>query len=125
MDRLVCRELTSLRYHIDKDPFYAYFSVVVAAFFALIMGVAVIVLARRDRNFMRSRYWKWLAGVAALSIGLPLGSFLLGSPLGPRSLADSYLLQGWYPGWNRVVDAYAMLSGVLVGGVVAILFQKA
>ena len=84
--------------------------------------IGVVLLARRERHFLCTTYWKWLAISGTLSLGVPIVT-RWGGP-GNASLADTFLLRTLDVGWGKVLIAYAMFAGVLLGGVVATLVKS-
>jgi hypothetical protein len=93
--------------------------------FATIVGLgaiaAVIVIARKERQFLVGKFWLWLLVGAGLSVANPL-LMAWDNPAGV-SLEDVFLIRRSYPGLAIVLTSYAILLGVAIGGVVAMLLR--
>jgi len=99
---------------------YVVSSAVIAGFIGLGAFVSVVVLSRRNREFLTTTYRGWLAFAALLCLLAPLG-FMWGAS-GNISLSDAYLLQNrqyFHGGWSRALTAYSMFAGLVLGGLVA------
>jgi hypothetical protein len=70
--------------------------------------VAVLARARSDSTFLRGTYLRWVAVAAVLSIA----GYLLHPMVTHRDL------------WGQAVFAYAMLGGLLIGGVLALVVTR-
>src|SRR3954471_9595626 len=87
--------------------------------FATIVGLgaiaAVIVTARKERQFLVGKFWLWLLVGAGFSIANPL-LMAWDNPAGV-SLDEVFFVRRSYPGLAIVLASYAMFSGVAIGGV--------
>lgn len=98
--------------------FYLIYSSLLA--FLVFVGAiaAVIVLSRREADFWRATYPKWIWFTCLLSFIAP--PFLQPPNI---SLVDTYLLRERFAGWGDVLIVYSMFMGVLMGGFAALLIR--
>jgi hypothetical protein len=99
-----------------------------AAFFGLFMLVGVFIILRRSAWFGKSGYW-WCLGVAAFAaVMAPL--VYMWEQSGSISLADAVLLRrlrvgSWHvAGAGNVLRAYAVLTGIVVAGLVNLMLSR-
>jgi len=101
--------------------FYKIYSIALAIAVAVGSFISVVILARRERTFLSTSYWRWV--VVGVALGLVGPIFMRWGSPSNISLADAFLLRNLGGSWGKVLIAYSMLAGVLLGGFVAALMR--
>ena len=107
------------------DAGYVAVTAVLSALFGLGALVSVAVLSRRERAFLSTTYLRWLAFGALLSLIAPI--LVTWGASGNISLSEAYLLQKrqyFHAGWGKVVIAYSIFIGLVLGGLFAAVAQR-
>src|SRR5689334_20358348 len=107
---------------METGWFYNLLAVLLAAgFCSLGFGLAVA-MARRGWTCFVENYPKWLVGILVWAAVAPFMYIWAASPSN-ISYSDAALLHVRFGGWRYVLDAYAALAGIIVGGIVGALLN--
>jgi hypothetical protein len=101
------------------DEPHTFFDVVRAAFYGVLALLGTLVALHQSPKFRHRGYWLWFSGALCWALVAPFAYMWIQSF--NISFADAVLLRHPRAGSWRVAEAYGVVAGVSIGGLIGLI----